>query len=379
MDEPCTNRMVPAGPEGSPAYFSNRNRRTSPLWVQCSSPRIVPAGVTGLFMLRLRTSRWAPCRLHAPKAAWPATVSIAKMSSRPGPYRKSKRSPTSARMRPACRPQRQSATLPAISGRKPKICQGRTIMKSSIIFAAKSLAAVSALLSPGVAGAVEIKVLSTQAPEQAYRALAPQFEKASGHTVTTIFTGTLDLQKRIAAGESYDLIIMAGPAIDEFIKAGKIVPGSRVDIARSGVGVAVRAGAPKPDISTTEAVKKSLLAAKSIGYSTGPSGVYLTGLFQRLGIADEIKGKLKQTPTGIFVGSIVPNGEAEIGFQQVSELSHFAGVDFVGPLPADIQQITVFSSGVQIGAKQVDAANAWVKFLTAPAAAPAFTSRGLSQ
>jgi len=181
-------------------------------------------------------------------------------------------------------------------------------MKSGIIIAAMSLAAVSALLPPGIAGAVEIKVLSTQAPEEAYRELVPQFEKASGHKVTTIFTGTLDLQKRIAAGETYDLIVMAGPAIDDFIKSGTIVPGSRVDIAKSGVGVGVRAGAPKPDISTTEAFKKTLLAAKSIGYSTGPSGVYVTGLFQRLGIADQIKPKLKQTPTGIFVGSIVASG-----------------------------------------------------------------------
>jgi molybdate transport system substrate-binding protein len=246
-------------------------------------------------------------------------------------------------------------------------------MKFSIVFAATSFA----VLLPGVAGAVEIKVLSTQAPEQAYRELAPQFEKASGHTVTTIFSGTLDVQKRIAAGEAYDLIIMAGPAIDDFIKSGKIVPGSRVNIARSGVGVAVRAGAPKPDISSTEAVKKTLLAAKSIGYSTGPSGVYLTGLFQRLGVADAIKDKLKQTPTGIFVGNIVADGDAEIGFQQVSELAHFPGVDFVGPLPADIQEITVFSAGIQVGAKQVDAAKDWVKFLTGPAAAPAFKSKGL--
>jgi molybdate transport system substrate-binding protein len=258
------------------------------------------------------------------------------------------------------------------TARNTKLRHGRTIMKSSIIFAA-----MGALLLPGVAGAVEIKVLSTQAPEEAYRELVPQFEKASGHKVTTTFTGTLDLQKRIAAGESYDLIIMAGPAIDDFIKSGKIVPGSRVDIAKSGVGVGVRAGAPKPDIGTTEAFKKTLLAAKSIGYSTGPSGVYVTGLFQRLGIADQIKGKLKQTPTGIFVGSIVASGEAEIGVQQVSEMSHFPGVDYVGPLPADIQEITVFSSGLRVGAKQVDAANAWVKFLTAPAAASAYKSRGL--
>jgi molybdate transport system substrate-binding protein len=250
-------------------------------------------------------------------------------------------------------------------------------MKSSTIFAAISLMTMSALLPPGAAGAVEIKVLSTQATEQAYRELVPQFEKASGHKVTTIFTGTLDLQKRIAAGETYDLILMAGPAIDDYIKAGTIVPGSRVDVAKSGVGVGVRAGAPKPDIGTTDAFKKALLAAKTIGYSTGPSGVYVTGLFQRLGIADQVKPKLKQTPTGIFVGSIVANGEAEIGIQQVSEMSQFPGVDYVGPLPADIQQITVFSSGLQVGAKQADAAKAWVKFLTAPAAASAFKSKGL--
>jgi molybdate transport system substrate-binding protein len=243
-------------------------------------------------------------------------------------------------------------------------------MKFSIIIAAVLLA--------GAADAAEIKVLSTQATEQAYRELAPLFEKASGHKLTTIFTGTLDVQKRIAAGETYDIILMAGPAIDAFIKAGTIVPGSRIDIARSGVGVAVKAGAPKPDISTTEAVKKTLLAAKSIGYSTGPSGVYLTGLFQRLGVADAIKGKLKQTPTGVFVGNIVASGEAEIGFQQVSELAHFEGVDFVGPLPADIQEVTVFSAGLQAGTKEAEAAKAWLKFLTAPEHAAAFTSRGLT-
>ena len=237
--------------------------------------------------------------------------------------------------------------------------------------------AAAALIFSGAAGAAEIKVLSTQATEDAYRELVPLFEQASGHKVTTIFTGTLDVQKRIAAGEAYDLIIMAGPAIDDFIKSGKVVPGSRTDLARSGVGVAVRAGAPKPDISSTEALKKTLLSAKSIGYSTGPSGVYLAKLFQRLGVADAVKPKLKQTPTGVFVGGLVASGEAEIGFQQVSELSHFPGVDFVGPLPAEVQEITVFSSGLQVGAKQAEAANAWVKFLTAPAAAPAFTKRGL--
>jgi molybdate transport system substrate-binding protein len=239
------------------------------------------------------------------------------------------------------------------------------------------ITAASTLLLSSLADAAEIKVLSTQATEEAYRELVPQFEQTSGHKVTTVFTGTLDANKRLAAGESYDLLIMAAASIDEHIKDGKVAAGSRVDLAKSGVGVGVKAGAPKPDISTTEAVKKTLLAAKSIGYSTGPSGNYVIGLFQRMGIADEIKGKLKQTPTGVFVGSIIANGEAEIGFQQVSELSHFAGVDYVGPLPADIQRMTVFSSGISVGTKEADAAKALVKFITAPAAAAAFKRRGM--
>jgi molybdate transport system substrate-binding protein len=246
------------------------------------------------------------------------------------------------------------------------------IMKARIV-----VAAISALLLPTVAHAAEIKVLSTQAVEGAYRELVAQFEKASGHKVTTTFAGTLDAQKRIAAGEAYDLIIMAGPAIDDLIKAGKVAPGSRVDLASSGVGVAVRAGAPRPDIHSTEALKKTLLAAKSIGYSSGPSGMYLTGLFRRLGIADQIKSKLKQTPSGVFVGSIIASGEVEIGFQQVSELAHYPGIDYIGPLPADIQNVTVFSSGMQIGAKSVDAAKAWITFLTSPAAAAVFKSKSM--
>ncbi|HMJ31710.1 MAG TPA: substrate-binding domain-containing protein [Xanthobacteraceae bacterium] len=245
----------------------------------------------------------------------------------------------------------------------------------------KLAAAIGAAVILTVTGmtthAAEIRVLSTQATEEAYRELVPEFEKATGHKVATTFTGTLDANKRLAAGESYDLLIMSASSIDEHIKGGKVAPGSRVDLAKSGVGVGVKSGAPKPDISTTDALKKAILAARSIGYSTGPSGVYVVGLFQRMGIADDIKGKLKQTPTGVFVGSIIASGEAEIGFQQVSELSHFAGVDYVGPLPADVQQFTMFSSGIIVGAKEADGAKALVKFITAPAAAAAFKKRGM--
>jgi molybdate transport system substrate-binding protein len=237
--------------------------------------------------------------------------------------------------------------------------------------------AAAALLLSSAAGAAEIKVLSTQATEEAYKELVPQFEKASGHKVTTIFTGTLGVMKRLSDGESYDLLIMSRQSIDELAQSGKVVAGSRTDIAKSGVGVAVGKGKPKPDISTVDALKKSLLAAKSIGYSTGPSGIYVVSMFQKMGIADEIKNKLKQTPTGVFVGSIIASGEAEIGFQQVSELSFFPGIDYVGPIPAEVQLITVFSAGIPTGTKQADAAKALVSFITAPAAGAIFKKHAL--
>ena len=242
---------------------------------------------------------------------------------------------------------------------------------------AATIAAASALLLSSMAEAAEIKVLSTQATQEAYLELVAQFEKATGHKVTTAFTGTLNVQKRLADGERYDMIIMAGPAIDEQIKLGKVLAGSRVDFAKSGVGLAVRKGAAKPDIGSVEALKKTLLAVKSIGYSTGPSGLYMLGVFEKLGIAGEVKGKLRQTPSGVFVGTLIASGETEVGFQQISELVHFASIDYVGPLPGDLQRMTVFSAGIHAGAKQADAARALVKFITAPAAASVIRKHGL--
>jgi molybdate transport system substrate-binding protein len=238
------------------------------------------------------------------------------------------------------------------------------------------IAAGASLLSAAV-GAAEINVISTQATQEAYLELAPQFERLSGHKVKTVFNGTLNVQKRLADGEPYDLIIMAGPAIDEQIKLGKALAGSRVDFAKSGTGVAVRKGTAKPDIGSADALKKTLLAAKSIGYSTGPSGLYMLSVFEKLGIAEQVKGKLRQTPSGVFVGTLIANGEVEVGFQQISELMHFAGIDYVGPLPGELQRMTVFSAGIHSGAKQDDAARALVKFLTAPAAAPVIRKHGL--
>ena len=242
---------------------------------------------------------------------------------------------------------------------------------------ASIIAAAGALLLSGMAGAAEIKVVSTQATQEAYLELVAQFEKATGHKVTTAFTGTLNVQKRLADGEPYDLIIMAGPAVDEQIKLGKAVAGSKVDFAKSGTGLAVRKGAAKPDISSADALKKTLLAVKSIGYSTGPSGVYMLSVFEKLGIAGEVRGKLKQTPSGVFVGTLIASGQTEVGFQQISELVHFAGIDYVGPLPGELQRMTVFSAGIHAGAKRADAARALVRFITAPVAAPVIRKHGL--
>lgn len=236
---------------------------------------------------------------------------------------------------------------------------------------------VAAALLSGIASAAEIKVLSTQATEQSYRELVPQFEKATGHKVTTLFTGTLDAEKRLAAGEQYDLLIMAQDAIDQHLKNGKLAQRSRVDLARSGVGVGVKTGAPKPDISSVDALKRTLASAKSIGYSSGPSGVYIVKMFERLGVTDQVKPKLKQTASGVFVGSVIASGEVEIGFQQVSELSQYEGVDYVGPLPAEVQNYTTFSSGILSNANEAEAARALVRYITSPQAGAVYRKRGM--
>ena len=224
--------------------------------------------------------------------------------------------------------------------------------------------------------AAEIKVMQSAAFREAYLELAPEFERATGHKAVAIFAPGIRVMSRLKAGETADLVIMAAGAIDELIGLGKIVPGSRVDLGKSSIGVAVRAGAPKPDISSGEAVKCALLAAKSIAYSTGPSGVYLAGLIERMGIADELRTKLKQV-LGEPAGAPVARGEAEMGFQQMSELLAVPGIDIVGPLPPDIQKITVFSAGLHVGAREPAAAKALVKFLTSPAAAPVIRKKGM--
>ncbi len=220
----------------------------------------------------------------------------------------------------------------------------------------------------------EIKVMLSAAFKEAYLELVPQFERASGHKVESLWVPSVQMMSRLKGGETVDLVILSATSLDELRKAGFI--SERTDLARSGIGVAVKSGARKPDISSGEAVKRAVLAAKGIAYSTGPSGIYLMELFQRMGIAESIRSKVKQVQ-GEPAGGVVARGEAEIAFQQVSELLPVPGIDFVGPLPADIQQITVFSAGLHAAAKQPDAARALVKFLTAPAAAPVIRNKGM--
>jgi molybdate transport system substrate-binding protein len=189
--------------------------------------------------------------------------------------------------------------------------------------------------------------------------------------------GTEAIAKRIRGGEVFDLALIASPNIDALIAEGRLAPGSRTDYAKSGVGIAVRSGLPKPDVSTGDAIKRTVLAANSVAYSSGPSGFYLAELFKKMGIADQIKDKVKQPPSGAQVGDLIARGEADLGFQQVSELIHVPGIDYLGPLPADIQNITTFSIGLHASAPASDAAKALVEALRSPEARSLITKAGM--
>jgi len=234
------------------------------------------------------------------------------------------------------------------------------------------------LASGGRASAAEIKVISSNAVKTVLEELGPQFEKSTEHKLVITFGAAVPLKGRIEKGEAFDLAILTTAAIDDLIKQGKLAAATRADLARSGAGVAVKKGAPRPDISTTEAFKRALLDAKSIAYvEQGGTGIYLKTLLARLGIADELKAKTKLLPPENPAAHAIANGEAEIGMTQISEILPYAGADLVGPLPPDIQLYTVFSAAVGAGAKQPDTAKALIRFLTAPAAAAVFKIKGL--
>ena len=221
----------------------------------------------------------------------------------------------------------------------------RTLVALAVWLGASTLALASA------ARGDEISVLATSAYKGVMLELVPRFEGANTHKVVSRFSSSPDILKRVQAGEGADVVILASGSMDELIKSGKIAPGSRVDLAKSGIGVAVRAGAPRPDISSGDAVKRAVLAARSVGYSGGASGAYMVGLFQRMGIAEEVKAKSRQAPPGVAVGELIVRGEVELGFHQVSELLPVAGIDILGPLPPELQEVTLFSSGIHVAAR----------------------------
>jgi molybdate transport system substrate-binding protein len=230
--------------------------------------------------------------------------------------------------------------------------------------------------------APSLKVMISSGFRAAYEELIPEFERKTGQTIVTVYGGSMGnapstIPNRLQNGEPADVVILATSAIQELVEKHKVIPGTRVDLARSLIAMAVRAGAQKPDISTLEGLKRTLLAAKSIAYSDSTSGVYLsTELFQRLGIADEIRSKCIRIDTGM-VGTVIARGDAEIGFQQVSELLPIAGIDIVGPIPPEGQKITVYSGGVVVDSKQQAIAEQLLRFLASPEAAATIKKSGM--
>lgn len=223
-----------------------------------------------------------------------------------------------------------------------------------------------------------IRIISSMATKQLLADLVGQYrQQQPDQAVELIAIGGVDATKRVQAGEAFDLVALSAEAVDKLIGQGHVVAGSRADLVRSGVAAAVRAGSPRPDISSEAALKAAVLAARTLGYSTGPSGVQLARLFERWGIAGQIAGRIVTAPPGVPVGSLVARGEVELGFQQLSELMHLEGIGLLGPLPAAVQIITTFSVGQAATATEPDAARALVDFMTSPASAPIKQRNGM--
>jgi molybdate transport system substrate-binding protein len=247
----------------------------------------------------------------------------------------------------------------------------------------RMFAIVAALMvTASVAPAAEIDAMITTAMKDAVDELAPPFEQANGHVLRVVYGPSGGLARRFIGGEAADLIVIDSGALDELIKQGKVLPG-RTDVARTGIGICVRKGAPHPDVSSADALRRALLAAKSIAH-TAPAGGGITAahimrMFEKLGIAAEVTPKVKLAAGGPNgrVSVLVSSGEAEIGLQQVSELMSNPEVEVIGMLPAELQQITTYSAGITAGAKQSEAAKAFIRHLAAPAALAVYKTKGL--
>jgi molybdate transport system substrate-binding protein len=260
-------------------------------------------------------------------------------------------------------------------------------MKASLLARCLAMVASVVLLVPGAASAAEVHVMISAGFYGVYAELAPAFERASGHRLITTRGPSLGdspeaIPTRLARGETADVVILDGGSADELAKQGLVRSGSKIDLARSEVGMVVRAGAAKPNIGSVEAFRKMLLAVKSVAYSDSGSGIYLsTVLFAKLGVADQVSGKSRKVrgpPSGEPVAAVVARGEAEIGFQQVSELLHVPGVTFVGPIPAELQPGSSFAGAITSAARQPDAGIALLRFLASPEAASTILKAGLT-
>ena len=253
---------------------------------------------------------------------------------------------------------------------------------NSITFRSFTLGILGALLLSGAASAAEVRVMISGGLTAAYKALVPEFERATGHKVLTAYgpsmgTTSNAIPVRLDRGEPADVLIMVGYALEDLAKNGKVIADSKIDLVKSPIAVAVKSGTPKPDISTADAVKRALLTAKTIAYSDSASGVYVsTEMFDKLGIKEAMEGKARKIPA-TPVGEIVARGDAEIGFQQMSELKPVEGIDIIGPLPDELQKITVFSAGIAAVSKEQDAGKALIKFLASPAARAEIVKSGM--
>jgi molybdate transport system substrate-binding protein len=230
------------------------------------------------------------------------------------------------------------------------------------------------------ATAAELRVFSTIGVRGAVEELVPQFEKTSGNKLAITWATAAMLVKRIEGGETADVLILTRAGIDALIKEGKVAPASEAILASSGIAIAAKAGAAKPDISTPEALRRTLLNAKSIAYSDpasgGASGVYFAKLLERMGIAEEMKAKTKYPPPGGNAANLLITGEAELAIQQRPEIMDVAGAEVIGLLPGDLNKVTEFAAGVGAQSKEADAAKALIKLLQSPEAAPVFRARG---
>jgi molybdate transport system substrate-binding protein len=219
--------------------------------------------------------------------------------------------------------------------------------------------------------------ISSMATRTLLDELTAMYAQRSGVAVSMEAVGGVDAAKRVQAGEAFDVVVLSADAIDKLIASERIVAGSKVDVARSGVAIAVKAGSQKPAIDSEAALRESVRAARTVGYSTGPSGVALAKLFERWGIAAEIQDRIVQAKPGVPVVSLLANGEVELGFQQLSELLHVPGIDILGPLPAEIQIITTFSAGVCAASANQDAVRSLLAFLVSPEADAAKRRQGM--